>query len=148
MEMNIRGNWDRLTPSTQQWLTNNPGCMVLPRTIAAIISKETGRSPDRDRHGGTPLSQEDRDFIADSPQRTAARSGAADLRAHVDITDLGGRPVTCARGGGRPDRSRAAEKCTGPAGSRVDNRSSPPSPRTGVAAGPVRLPRGRHAPGR
>ena len=69
MEMNIRGNWNNLTPSTRKWLTNNPGCVVLPRTVAAIICKETGRSADRDRHGSSPLSEEDRHFIADKARQ-------------------------------------------------------------------------------
>lgn len=74
MEMDIRGNWDKLTPSTQQWLTDHPGSMVLPRTIATIICKETDQPADRDRHGGTPLSQDDRDFIGDKA-RQAPPSG-------------------------------------------------------------------------
>jgi hypothetical protein len=65
MEMDIRGNWDKLSPSTQQWLTENPGSAILPRTIAAIICRETGGPVTRDLHGGTLLSQEDRDFILD-----------------------------------------------------------------------------------
>jgi hypothetical protein len=78
MEMDIRGSWDNLAPSTQQWLIDNPGCMVLPRTIAAIICNETGRTADRDRHGAAPLSQDDRDFITDKA-RQAAGSGLGPL---------------------------------------------------------------------
>lgn len=65
MEMDIRGNWARLSPSTQQWLTDNPGSAILPRTMAAIICKELGGPMDRDLHGGAPLSQADRDFVLD-----------------------------------------------------------------------------------
>ena len=65
MEMDIRDNWDRLSPSTQRWLTDNPGCMILPRTITSIIRQETGGTADRDRHGTSPLSEADRDFIKD-----------------------------------------------------------------------------------
>lgn len=65
METDIRGNWDKLSPSTQQWLIDNPGCAILPRTIATVICQEIGTPVDRDLHGGTPLSQEDRDFILD-----------------------------------------------------------------------------------
>ena len=74
MEMDIRDSWDNLTPSTQQWLLDNPGCIVLPRTMAAIICNETGRTADRDHHGAAPLSQEDRDFITDKA-RQAPPSG-------------------------------------------------------------------------
>ncbi|WP_395405653.1 hypothetical protein ACHMXB_22290 (plasmid) [Arthrobacter sp. UC242_113] len=70
MEMDIRGNWDRLSPSMQQWLSDNPGSAILPRTIAAIICKEIGKPADRDLHGGTLLSQEDRDFILDKARHT------------------------------------------------------------------------------
>ena len=65
VEMDIKGNWDRLSSSTQQWLIDNPGSAILPRTIAATIFKEIGRPADRELHGGSQLSQEDRDFILD-----------------------------------------------------------------------------------
>jgi hypothetical protein len=63
MEMNIRDHWDRLTPETQRWLTDNPGCVVLPRTIAEIIHQETGIIPDSDQHSQVSLSPEDLSFI-------------------------------------------------------------------------------------
>ncbi|GAA5197676.1 hypothetical protein GCM10023346_33000 [Arthrobacter gyeryongensis] len=63
MEMNIRDHWDMLSPETQHWLTDNPGCVVLPRTIAEIIHKETGITPDADRHSQVSLSPEDLSFI-------------------------------------------------------------------------------------
>jgi hypothetical protein len=72
--MEIRGNWDRLSPSTQQWLIDNPGSAILPRTITAMICKETGNPAERDLHGGAQLSQEDRDFILDKA-RSATRAG-------------------------------------------------------------------------
>lgn len=75
MEMNIRGNWDRLSAATRQWLTDNPGCLILPRTMVATICKETGGSADCDQHGETALSREDLDFIRAQaePARTAPR---------------------------------------------------------------------------
>jgi hypothetical protein len=63
IEMNIKDQWDRLDPATQKWLIDNPGVLILPRTITAIISKETGGTDEGDQHGETVLSQEDRDFI-------------------------------------------------------------------------------------
>ena len=63
MEMNIRDHWDRLSPATRQWLTDNPGCLILPRTMTETIRAETGRSAGVDQHGETTLSQEDLDFI-------------------------------------------------------------------------------------
>jgi hypothetical protein len=44
MSIGIRGNWDMPSRSALQWLTDNPGSMILRRTIAAIICK---RSADR-----------------------------------------------------------------------------------------------------
>ncbi|WP_314193232.1 hypothetical protein [uncultured Arthrobacter sp.] len=78
MEMDIRGNWDKLSPSTQQWLTDNPGSAILPRTIAAIMCREIGEPVDRDLHGGTLLAQEDRDFILDKARH--ATSAGPELR--------------------------------------------------------------------
>lgn len=72
--MDIRGTWDRLSPSTQQWLIDNPGSAILPRTIATIICKEIGKPSDRDLHGGLQLSQEDRDFILEKA-RSATHQG-------------------------------------------------------------------------
>jgi hypothetical protein len=63
MKMNIKDHWDRLSPDTQRWLTDNPGCLILPRTLTETIHRETGISPDCDEHGLAALSQEDVDFI-------------------------------------------------------------------------------------
>ncbi|SDL43366.1 hypothetical protein SAMN04487916_1095 [Arthrobacter sp. ov407] len=63
MEMIVKGNWHRLRPETRQWLIDNPGCLILPRTLVATICEATGGSADCDQHGEITLSQEDRDFI-------------------------------------------------------------------------------------
>ena len=76
--MDIGGNWDRLSPSTQQWLIDNRGSAILPRTIAAMISEEIGNPAERDLHGGSQLSQEDRDFILDMAR--SATPARAELR--------------------------------------------------------------------
>jgi hypothetical protein len=72
MPMDIKGNWDSLSPSMQQWLIDNPGSTILPRTMAAIICKEIGGPANRDLHGGAPLSQADRDFILDKAHRATS----------------------------------------------------------------------------
>ncbi|WP_314192435.1 hypothetical protein [uncultured Arthrobacter sp.] len=74
MEMNIRGNWDKLSPSTRQWLIENPGSAILPRTVASSICREIGSPAERDLHGGSLLSQEDRDFILDKARSAGAAS--------------------------------------------------------------------------
>jgi hypothetical protein len=63
MEMTIKDHWDRLSRGTQQLLTDNPGCMILPRTLTETICQEAGISADSDRHGQAELSQGDLDFI-------------------------------------------------------------------------------------
>lgn len=60
--MTIRDQWDRLDPATQKWLTDNPGCLILPRTITAVICNESAGESDFDQHGQMVLSEEDRGF--------------------------------------------------------------------------------------
>ncbi|MEV8000991.1 hypothetical protein [Pseudarthrobacter oxydans] len=55
--MNIEKLWDRLEPGTRQWLVNNPGCRILPRSVVAAIAKATGEELEQDRHGETVLLQ-------------------------------------------------------------------------------------------
>ena len=71
--MHIKDYWNRIDHTTQQWLIDNPGCQILPRTITAVICKETGDTDEADQHGEAVLSQEDRDFI---------RARANDNRPH------------------------------------------------------------------
>lgn len=61
--MNIKDQWNRLDPTTQQWLLEHPGSQILPRTITAIICNETDGITDSGLHGEMALSQDDRDFI-------------------------------------------------------------------------------------
>lgn len=61
--MDIEQLWDRLEPETRQWLVDNPGCRILPRTTAAEIKKATGAEFEQDRHGESILSPSDCDFI-------------------------------------------------------------------------------------
>ncbi|WP_427006131.1 hypothetical protein [Pseudarthrobacter sp. H2] len=76
--MNIRNQWDRLDDATRTWLIDNPGCLILPRTITATISRETGADTECDRHGQMVLSQEDRDFIQAKANKTG--TGAPEYR--------------------------------------------------------------------
>lgn len=78
--MHIKEQWNRLDPATQQWLVDNPGCMVLPRTLTAIINKETGENADADVHGETVLTGEDRNFIQAKAREAAARRTPSDYR--------------------------------------------------------------------
>jgi hypothetical protein len=61
--LHIKEKWGQIDPATKKWLIDNPGCVVLPRTISTVISKETGQVPDNSLHGETVLSDEDWAFI-------------------------------------------------------------------------------------
>ncbi|BAS12601.1 hypothetical protein AHiyo8_09040 [Arthrobacter sp. Hiyo8] len=73
MEINLRDHWDSLSPETRQWLTENPGCVVLPRTITETIHQETGITADSDQHDQAPLSPEDLDFLRAGPKQRPPR---------------------------------------------------------------------------
>jgi len=69
--MHIKEQWNRLDPTTQQWLMDNPGCMVLPRTLTAIFNKETDDNGDIDTHGEAVLSAEVKEFIQGKAREAA-----------------------------------------------------------------------------
>jgi hypothetical protein len=96
MEINIRDNWDRLSAATWQWLTDNPGCLILPRTLVATISKETDGNTDSDQHGETTHSQKDRDFIQANAK---ANPGPATGPEHRFFHERGRQSCDCARAG-------------------------------------------------
>ena len=64
IHMSISEVWDKLDAATQRWLTENPGCQILPRTMSTKVSVAAGRPMKCDRHGQMALTKEDRDFIA------------------------------------------------------------------------------------
>jgi hypothetical protein len=61
--MDLKDEWDRLDSETRKWLLDNPGCVILPRTMSAKISKEAAGNLEVDQHGQILLSREDLDFI-------------------------------------------------------------------------------------
>lgn len=62
-DLRIRDQWNRLPSPVTAWLMDNPGCMILPRTLSAEISAAMGQPANSDPHGETTLSPEDVDFI-------------------------------------------------------------------------------------
>ena len=72
----IQDQWNRLPATVRQWLTDNPGCVILPRTLAAEIDAATQKSPNNDPHGERTLSQKDIDFL-----RTKSRAAEAEQPA-------------------------------------------------------------------
>lgn len=59
----LKEEWDRLDSETRQWLRENPGCVLVPRTITARIKQNSAGHIDVDDHGQMMLSREDLDFI-------------------------------------------------------------------------------------
>ncbi|KIA71878.1 hypothetical protein ANMWB30_33960 [Arthrobacter sp. MWB30] len=72
--MHIREFWNQLSSETQQWLINNPGSVIVPRTVTAIIKGQTGEDGAVDGHGGTVLTDEDRAFIREQAHRTRSEA--------------------------------------------------------------------------
>ena len=64
-EMTLKDEWDRLDSKTRQWLLDNPGCVTVPRTVAAMIKQNSAGHVEVDGHGQMILSREDLDFIRD-----------------------------------------------------------------------------------
>ena len=61
--MAIREQGDRLDLATRKWLTDNPGCLLLPHAITAAISKESGEAIECDNNCQMVLTPEDRGFL-------------------------------------------------------------------------------------
>ncbi|MCY1224382.1 hypothetical protein D9M72_365370 [compost metagenome] len=61
--MSLKDEWDRLDSETRTWLLENPGCLVVPRTVSAKISQGAHAAIEQDQHGQIVLSRDDHDFI-------------------------------------------------------------------------------------
>lgn len=61
--MTLKDEWERLDSDTRTWLLDNPGCVLVPSTITAVVQQNSDRHIDVDRHGQMILSREDLDFI-------------------------------------------------------------------------------------
>lgn len=61
--MELKSQWHRLDHATRRWLMDNPGCVVLPRTISTIVARVADEPVVRDQHGAIQLSAEDVSFI-------------------------------------------------------------------------------------
>ncbi|MDQ0077558.1 hypothetical protein [Arthrobacter oryzae] len=73
--MELKSQWHRLDPATRRWFMDNPGCVVLPRTIATIIARVADEPIVRDQHGAIQLSPEDVSFIRTRVHSSAAAAG-------------------------------------------------------------------------
>jgi hypothetical protein len=52
--------WGDLDPVIHKWFAENPGCLVLPRTVANYVCDVAGGHANQDRHGRLELSARDR----------------------------------------------------------------------------------------
>lgn len=79
--MSLKDEWDRLDSDTRTWLLENPGCLVVPRTMSAKISKDSHEDIERDPHGQIVLSRADHDFIREKAEAAGTiRVPAADYQ--------------------------------------------------------------------
>ena len=72
--VHINEFWDHLSADTQQWLIDNPGSIIVPRTLTAIIKGQTGEDSVVDIHGGTLLTAEDQQYIQDKARGHATKA--------------------------------------------------------------------------
>lgn len=73
--MELKSQWHRLDPATRQWLMDNPGCVVLPRTISTIVARVANEPVVRDQHGAIQLSAADVSFIRTRVLSSSAAGG-------------------------------------------------------------------------
>jgi hypothetical protein len=78
--MTLKDEWDRLDSGTRNWFLNNPGCVMVPRTITTLINKNAAENIKCDVHGQMVLSPEDLDFIRQKASRADAAQVSANLR--------------------------------------------------------------------
>ncbi|MBT2513160.1 hypothetical protein J7E82_06300 [Arthrobacter sp. ISL-30] len=76
--MNLKGEWDHLDSETRQWLLDNPGCLILPRTMSARVCERAAERIECDQHGQIELSREDPDFIREKAEAAGTIRAAAD----------------------------------------------------------------------
>lgn len=89
MQRPIEEWWSELDPVIQHWFAENPGCLILPRTVANTVRKVAGGRADQDRHGRLELSAREREFIRTQVQ---VGSPSASGGAHVQPRNKLGMP--------------------------------------------------------
>ncbi|WP_258805721.1 hypothetical protein [Pseudarthrobacter sp. NS4] len=81
--MTLAEEWDRLDSETRQWLLDNPGCVMVPRTVSARIKQSAAGHIDVDAHGQMLLSREDLDFLREK----GTGLGTRDISGEVQFFD-------------------------------------------------------------
>lgn len=78
--MALKDEWDNLDSETRTWLLENPGCVIVPRTLTSRIRQHAAGPIDCDAHGQMLLSREDLDFIREQGGSTGSGRVAGNLR--------------------------------------------------------------------
>ncbi|PPB49948.1 hypothetical protein C4K88_04470 [Arthrobacter pityocampae] len=90
---NISSIWTRIDPGVQQWVLENPGCVVLPRTLVNRVEATIGESLHADAHGEYWFSGEELIFLKARRRAqelggyTAAGQGDRRFHDHAEMLD-------------------------------------------------------------
>jgi hypothetical protein len=84
ISLQIHDRREQLGGTTQQWLIDHPGCVILPGTMVAAILLATDSHDDESQHGEAPLSREDRAFIQSQATGPAARDAGFRLDSAME----------------------------------------------------------------
>ncbi|WP_394251878.1 hypothetical protein [Arthrobacter pityocampae] len=90
---NISSIWTRIDPGVQQWVLENPGCVVLPRTLVNRVEATIGESLHADAHGEYWFSGEELIFLKARRRAqelggySATGQGARRLHDHAEMLD-------------------------------------------------------------
>ncbi|MFD1213040.1 hypothetical protein ACFQ36_13435 [Arthrobacter sp. GCM10027362] len=67
--------WDKLDPEIREWFINNPGAVILPRTVVNAINEVRGNG---NGPGQLEVSAQDREFIKEMAEaRRRERTGGS-----------------------------------------------------------------------
>jgi hypothetical protein len=71
--------WNELDEPTKKWLIENPGCVVLPRTVANVVYQVSGGHVAQDQHGEHQLSQAEQSFLRAKCKAAGTATGKRNL---------------------------------------------------------------------
>lgn len=99
--MTLEEWWNSLEPEIREWLAENPGCVVLPRTVVNAINASTGGALPGGPHGESGLSPGDQEFL----RRQAAHVHHPPGRAGVTAEALAQTAAELERAAGADGRT-------------------------------------------
>lgn len=74
--MSIRSHWDEFDAGTRDWLMSHPGCLIVPRTLAAAMNRAIAEPEVTDQHGQIRLTDDDTEFLRSRVHTALAVEGA------------------------------------------------------------------------